>query len=46
MRKETAKARIDGQATRQALIDAAGILAARYGWASVHAKDVCELAEE
>ena len=44
MRKETAKARIDGQATRQALIDAAGILAARYGWASVHAKDVCELA--
>ena len=44
MRKETAKARIDGQATRQALIDAAGILAARYGWESVHAKDVCELA--
>ena len=44
MRKESAKARIDGQATRQALIDAAGILAARHGWASVRAKDVCKLA--
>ncbi len=44
MRKETAKARTDGQATRQALIDAAGILAARHGWASVRAKDVCKLA--
>lgn len=44
MRKETAKARTDGQATRQALIDAAGILAARQGWASVRAKDVCKLA--
>lgn len=33
MRKENAKARTDGRATRQALIDAAGILAARHGWA-------------
>lgn len=44
MRKDSAKARTDGQATRQALIDAAGILAARHGWASVNAKDVCKLA--
>lgn len=44
MRKKTAKARTDGQATRQALVDAAGILAARHGWASVRAKDVCKLA--
>lgn len=44
MRKETAKTRTDGQATRQALIDAAGILAARHGWAAVRAKDVCKLA--
>ncbi len=44
MRKESAKARTDGQATRQALIDAAGILAARHGWSSVRAKDVCKLA--
>ena len=44
MRKENAKARTDGRATRQALIDAAGILAARHGWASVCAKDVCRLA--
>ncbi len=44
MRKETAKERTDGRVTRQALIDAAGILAARRGWSSVCAKDVCELA--
>lgn len=44
MRKQTARIRGDGEKTREALIDAAGTLAAERGWANVAAKDVCDMA--
>lgn len=45
MRKSSAKPRLDGEQTRVALIEAAGELAAEYGWAHVQAKQVCERAQ-
>ena len=44
MRKESARVRGDGEKTREALIEAAGTLAAERGWANVTAKDVCDMA--
>ena len=44
MRKQTARIRGDGEKTREALIEAAGELAAERGWANVAARDVCDLA--
>lgn len=44
MRKESARVRGDGEKTREALIEAAGTLAAERGWANVTAKDVCDIA--
>ena len=44
MRKQTARIRGDGEKTREALIEAAGTLAAERGWANVAAKDVCDMA--
>ena len=44
MRKVTARTRTDGEKTRETLIDAAGRLAAKKGWANVTAKEVCDLA--
>lgn len=44
MRKQTARIRGDGERTREALIEAAGALAAERGWANVAAKDVCDMA--
>ena len=44
MRKVTARKRTDGEKTRETLIDAAGRLAAKKGWANVTAKEVCDLA--
>ena len=44
MRKQTARIRGDGEKTREALIEAAGELAAERGWADVAARDVCDLA--
>lgn len=44
MRKTTARMRMDGEKTRETLIEAAGTLAAQKGWANVAAKEVCELA--
>ena len=43
MRKQTARIRGDGEKTREALIEAAGELAAERGWANVAARDVCDL---
>lgn len=44
MRKESARVRGDGEKTREALIEAAGTLAAERGWSNVTAKDVCDMA--
>ena len=44
MRKQNARVRGDGEKTREALIEAAGILAADRGWANVTAKNVCDKA--
>ena len=44
MRKESARVRGDGEKTREALIEAAGTLAAERGWANVTAKAVCDIA--
>ena len=44
MRKQIARIRGDGEKTREALIEAAGELAAERGWANVAARDVCDLA--
>lgn len=44
MRKQTARVRGDGEKTREALIEAAGTLAAERGWSNVAAKDVCDMA--
>ena len=44
MRKVSARTRTDGEKTRETLIDAAGRLAAKKGWANVTAKEVCDLA--
>lgn len=44
MRKQTARIRGDGEKTREALIEAAGELAAERGWANVAARDVCDMA--
>lgn len=41
MRKTSAKLRLDGEQTREALIEAAGVLAAEVGWPNVQAKHVC-----
>ena len=45
MRKSHSVPRTDGDETRRALIEAAGQLAAQYGWPAVRAKDVCALAQ-
>ncbi|MCI5896535.1 MAG: TetR/AcrR family transcriptional regulator [Candidatus Aphodousia sp.] len=44
MRKVNARVRGDGEKTREALIQAAGVLAAERGWSMVTAKDVCDYA--
>lgn len=44
MRKINARVRGDGEKTREALIQAAGELAAERGWSNVTAKDVCDRA--
>ncbi len=44
MRKQSAKIRGDGEKTRKALIEAAGVLAAERGWGNVTAKEVCDKA--
>lgn len=44
MRKVNARVRGGGEKTREALIQAAGVLAAERGWSMVSAKDVCDWA--